>query len=154
MWLKSKRGIMNPQNNDNKCFQYSITLALYHQQIKNSFFRISRIKPFVINLNWNNISFPQQQQDYKTFEINNKSIALNILCIPYNTEKISHVYKSEFNKTREKQVIFLMITDGQKQHYTAIKNLNSLLKIGNGCSEKYCLNCFKSSRTKLKLEMH
>ena len=134
---------MNPQNNDNKCFQYSITLALYHQQIKN-FFRTRKIKPFVNNLNWNNISFSPQQQDYKTFEINNKPIALNILCIPNNTEKISHVYKSEFNKTIEKQVILLLITDGQKQHYTAVKNLNSSLRTGIGCSEKYCLNCFKS----------
>ena len=54
-WLKLKRCIMNPQNNDNKCFQYSIALALYHQQIKNNFFRISKIKPFVNSLNWNNI---------------------------------------------------------------------------------------------------
>ena len=86
-WLKLERCIMNPQNNDNKCFQCSIIHALYHQQIKNNLFRISKFKPFVNNLNWNNISFPSQQQYYKTFEISNKSIALNILCIPYNTEK-------------------------------------------------------------------
>ena len=79
---------------------------------------------------------------------------MNILCIPHNTEKISHVYNSGFNRTREKQVILLIITDGQKQHYTAVKNLNSLSRTGNGCSEKYCLNCFKSFRTKLNLELH
>ena len=33
--------------------------------------------------------------------MNNKSIALNILHAQGNTRKISHVYKSEFNKTRE-----------------------------------------------------
>ena len=45
--------------------------------------------------------------------MNNKSIALNILFIPHSTEKISH----------EHQVItsLLMITDGQKQHYLAVK---------------------------------
>ena len=86
--------------------------------------------------------------------MNNTSIALNILSILHNTEKISHVYKSEFNKTREKQVILLMITDGQKQHYTAVKNLNSLLKDKNKCSEHFCLNCFKKIRTKLKLKQH
>ena len=95
-----------------------------------------------------------QQQDYKTFETYNKSIALNILRIPHNTEKISHVYKSGFNKTREKQVILLILSDDQRKQYTAVKNLNSLLRTGNGCSEKYCLNCFKSFRTKLKPEMH
>ena len=42
--------------------------------------------------------------------MNNKSIALNILCTE-NQGEISHYCKSEFNKTREKQVILLMITD-------------------------------------------
>ena len=34
----------------------------------------------------------------------NKSIVLNILFNPHNTAKISPVYKSEFNKTREKLI--------------------------------------------------
>ena len=84
--------------------------------------------------------------------MNNKSIALNIL--RENTEKISHVYKSEFNKTRGNKVILLIITDGQKQHYTSVKNINSLLKKKYACSEHYCLNCLKSFRKKLKLKQH
>ena len=58
--------------------------------------------------------------------MNNKSIAFNILQI--NEQKISQYYKSEFNKIREKQVILLIITDGQKQHYLTVKKLNALLK--------------------------
>ena len=76
--------------------------------------------------------------------MNNKSMALKILCIPHNTEKISHVYKSKFNKTRKHQVILLMITDGQKQHYLAVKKLNALLKRKSDHSGDYCLNCFNS----------
>ena len=44
--------------------------------------------------------------------MNNKSIALNILQI--NEQKISHFYKSEFNKTREDKVILLMINESEK----------------------------------------
>ena len=40
------------------------------------------------------------------------SIALNILFVPYNTEKIRLPYKSKHNFNRENQVILLMITDG------------------------------------------
>ena len=40
--------------------------------------------------------------------MNNKSIALNILRA--NEQKISHYYKSEFNKTRENKIL-LIITD-------------------------------------------
>ena len=59
---------------------------------------------------------------------NNKSIAFNILCVPYNTEKIRHANKSKYNLTRENQVILLMITDGEKWHYLAVKILSVLFK--------------------------
>ena len=68
--------------------------------------------------------------------MNNNSIALNILFNPHNTEQINHVYKSEFNKTREKQVILLIISDDEKQHYLAVKNLTSLLKAKFHCLER------------------
>ena len=49
-------------------------------------------------------------------------MSLNILQV--NEQEISHLYKSEFNKTREKQVMLLILTDDQKQHYVAVKNSN------------------------------
>ena len=84
--------------------------------------------------------------------MNNKSMSLNILQV--NEQKISHLYKSEFNKTREKQAILLILTDDQKQHSVAVKNLNSLLKDKNKCSEQFCIDCFKKFRTKSRLEKH
>ena len=122
---------------------------LYDEQIGRNYCRTSNIKPFINNFNWENISFPPQEQDHKTFEMNNKSIALNVLQV--NEQKISHYYKSEFNKTREKQVILLILTDEEQHHYVAVKNLNSLLKDKNKCSEHFCINCFK---TKSRLEKH
>ena len=101
---------------------------MYHKQIKCHPERISKIKPFVNNLNWENINFPPKEQDYQQFEMNNKSIALNILQI--TEEKISHLYKSEHNKTRGNKAIFLMISSNEKQHphYLAVKKLNPLLQ--------------------------
>ena len=84
--------------------------------------------------------------------MNNKSIALNVL--QEVERKIIYLYKSEFNKTREKQVILLIISDEQKHHYVAVKNLNSLLKDKNKCSEHFCINFFKRFRTKPRLEKH
>ena len=52
------------------------------------------------NFNWENINFPPQEQDHKTFEMNNKSIAMNVL--QEVERKISNLYKFKFNKTREK----------------------------------------------------
>ena len=90
----------------------TVTLFLYHQEIGKNSFRISKIKPFLNSINWKNINFPPQEQDYKTLEMNNKSIALNIL--QANEQKTTHYYKSEFNKTREKQVILLIIHDDER----------------------------------------
>ena len=33
-WLKRKKTTIYPKNNDEKCFQYAITVALNHEQIK------------------------------------------------------------------------------------------------------------------------
>ena len=44
----------------------------------------------------------------------------------YNTEKIRHAYNSKYNLTRENQVILLMINDGEKWHYLAVKSLSAL----------------------------
>ena len=89
-------------------------------------------------------------------ESNNKSIALNILHVPHNTEKIRHAYKSKYNLNRQNQVILLMITDGAKWHYLAVKNLPALFRgiTGNTNGDFYCLNCFKSYATENKLKKH
>ena len=85
-----------------------------YEKIKKDPQRISKIKPFTDQYDWKEIDFPSQGKDWKKFESNNKSIALNILYVSYNTEKIRHAYKSKYNSTREIQVILLMITDGEK----------------------------------------
>ena len=51
------------------------------------------------------------------FESNNKSVALNILDVPYNTKEIRHAYESKYNLEHKNQVILLMITDSEKRHY-------------------------------------
>ena len=46
-WLKNKKSIINPKNNDYKCFQYAVTLALNLDSINKNSQRISKIKPFI-----------------------------------------------------------------------------------------------------------
>ena len=88
-WVINKRATINPKNKD-KCFQYSITVALNHQNIENHPERISNIKPFIDQYNWEGIEFPAGIKDWKNFERNNKTIALNILYIPPIQKQISH----------------------------------------------------------------
>ena len=81
-WLKNKKAIINPKNNDNNCFQYALTIALTYQSIKKDPQRISKIKPFINQHNWKEIDFPAQpSKDWKKFELNNKTIVLNVLYV-------------------------------------------------------------------------
>ena len=93
---------------------YTLIVALNHQNIKKDPQRISKIRPFIDQYDWQEINFVAQQKDWKKFELNNKTTAINILFVTYNTEKIRLAYKSKYNKKCKNQVILLMITDGKK----------------------------------------
>ena len=61
-----------------------------------------------------------------------------------------------YNLTCDKQVILLMISNGEDWHYLTVKKLPGLLKgiASNHKEDFYCLNCFRSYRAKNKLEEH
>ena len=114
-WLKNKKATINPQNeNDDNCFQYAITVALNHQNIVRDLQGISKNKPLINQYNWKRIEIPTELKNWKKFEQNNKTIALNILFVPYSTKTIRLAYKSEYNNERENQVILLMVRDNKK----------------------------------------
>ena len=81
---------------------------------------------------------------------------------PHNDKTINLAYKSEYNRKRENQVILLMITNGKKWHYIALKSeptddgfnrpTKSLSRLFRGITSNhdgdfYCLNCLHSFRT-------
>ena len=90
----------------------------------------------------------------------------------YAKKKKHPVSDSKHNRNREKQVILLIIPNGEKRkinskerkaksegrrwHYLAVKILSALLigvtPTNNGGF--YCLNCAHSFKTKIKLESH
>ena len=76
--------------------------------------------------------------------------------MPYNTEKTRLAYKSKHDNKCENLVILLIITDGKKWHYLAVKSLPALLRgvTSNHVGDFYCLNCFHSYRTEQKLKGH
>ena len=80
--------------------------------------KISKIKPFIDQYNWKERNFPSHKKDWNEFEKIIKTIALNILYVPYNAEKIRHAYKSKHNLKR----------DGVKWHYVAVKGLSALFR--------------------------
>ena len=72
-WLKDKKSTINPKNNDDKCFQYAVTLALNLDKIKKDPQRVSKIKPFIEKYNWEDIDFPSTSKDWKNLNVTMRS---------------------------------------------------------------------------------
>ena len=64
-WIKNKKSTINPKSNDYKCFQYAVTVAINHDKPNNDLQRVSKIKPFINQYNWNDIDFPSHSKDWK-----------------------------------------------------------------------------------------
>ena len=81
---KKKKATISPKNEDDKWLQYAATVALSYEKIKWNPGRNSKIKPLINKYNWEKINYPSKPGDWKTFEKNNPTIALNNL---YTKEK-------------------------------------------------------------------
>ena len=79
-WIKNKKATINRINiKDNRCFQYTVTVALNHEEIKKDTQIITKIKPFINKYNWERIHFPSEKDDWIKIEKNDLTIALNVL---------------------------------------------------------------------------
>ena len=144
-WItKKKKTITNSINKkDNKCFQYTVTVALNHGEIGKHAEKISKIKRFINKYKWEGINFPSEKADWKKIAENNVKVAHNIFFA--KKEKIYPAYVSKNNSNREKQVVLIMILNEEKRewsealatwsaseeqqwHYLALKKLSALLR--------------------------
>ena len=79
-WIRDKKATINPINKkDNECFQYAITVASNYEEIGKHAERITKIKTFINKSKWEGIKFPSNKDDWKKFDKNNLTIALNLL---------------------------------------------------------------------------
>ena len=81
LFLKNKKGTINPKDKADKCFRYGATVAFSYGEIKCNPGRFSNIKPFINKKKREGIIYPSKIDDWKTFEKNNLTIALSILYI-------------------------------------------------------------------------
>ena len=123
IWLKNLRCIINPVNNDNKCFQYTVA-HLYREEINENKGRMNKIKPYLQHFNFENINYPLRKKDYKTFERNNKSVSLNILK-PDNENKRVYCHFKSKNTGREIKIHLLLL---ENKHYTYVSKTRILSK--------------------------
>ena len=65
-WIKNKYATINPiDKEDDKCFQYTVTVVLNHAVIKKHPQSIAKIKQFINRYKWEEINFPSRKDDWK-----------------------------------------------------------------------------------------
>ena len=84
-WLENKKAVINPKNeNDDECFRWSIISTLnYHEIMKKEFENIFE------KIKHEDKDFSLHKKDWKTFEQNNKSVALNVLFSSKDSEEVT-----------------------------------------------------------------
>ena len=158
-WIQNKKVVINPQNKEGECFKWAVIGALHHEEIKKDHQRISRLRPCENQYNWKGLEFAASIKNIDKCEKNNLGIAVNVLfCNKKSPKKdIYTVRRSERNVKCKKQVNLLMIEDGEKRHYTAIKNISRLLSKLNGKTRRayhYCMNSLNGFRTASARDKH
>ncbi|GET51323.1 uncharacterized protein LOC114537920 [Rhizophagus irregularis DAOM 181602=DAOM 197198] len=124
--LATKKGVVNPANDDDKCFQWAILAAL-HPVEKNAE-RISKYKEYVNELNFEGIEFPVQADEVilRRFERQNPTIALCIC--EWHDHHLCPIYVTDRDDAEGCKIIDLvLISNGEKQHYCWIKNMSRLV---------------------------
>ena len=133
--------MINPKNeNDEECFRWSVTATLHYKEIGKNPHRISNIM-MCDDYYWSGLEFPVAINKISEFEKKN-GIPVNVLGV-----KGQEIYICRKTKlTNGEGVILLLITDGEKRHYAAVKSLTWLLAGSNSKHKRkqhFCLNCLQ-----------
>ena len=73
----------------------ALTVTLIHEEIKKDLQRVKEIKPFINKHNQGRINYPSEKDDWKIYQKNNVTIALNVLYA--KKAKIHPAYVSKHN---------------------------------------------------------
>ena len=123
-FIQKKNAIINIKNKDDKCFLWSVLRHLHPVQKNGE--RISDLKKYENDLNFKQIRFPVQVKDTTKFENQNPYLpGINVFSVDDNNK----VYPLRTNqKNCKKSLDLFILTDGEKQHYSLIKNFSRLIR--------------------------
>ena len=123
-FIKKKNAITNIENEDDKCFLWSV-LRYIHPVQKNGE-RINDLKKYENDLNFKGIDFPVKVKDIQKFENNNPDLpGINVFSVNDNNK----IYPLRHNqKDCQKSIDLFLYSEDEKQHYSLIKNFTRLVR--------------------------
>ena len=78
--MARKKAIINPQNDDEKCFKWAVIAALKWTDINSNPERVSNLRKFAHNYDWSGLRFPVSIKDIEKFE-NENNVLVNMLAV-------------------------------------------------------------------------
>ena len=162
-YLANKKAIINMQNEDDKCFMWSVLRALYPKDIHPE--RIDKdLKSKQDNINMGGICYPVDFRAIDRFEHLNPNISISVL--GYNKEEGVFPLKISKYTGCDYDIVLLLLKEAEKgengeikekTHYTLVKNKSALIasqKNNHEHKRHLCLNCFNSFNSPETLEKH
>ena len=134
-----------------ECFKWAVIAAMKWREISDHPERISKLRRYEDNFDWDGIKFPASTRDIKRFESRNE-ITRNILAL-----ECKNVYICRKGKEYNRVANLMLITGHNKKHYVAIKSLRRLLRSSNNKNEKaqyFCINCLQGLNEKKSRDEH
>ena len=151
--LANKNAIINPKNEDNKCFMWCVLRKLNPRE-KNSERIDKKLKEKENTLNMEGIEYPVSLKDIDKFESQNPSISITVL--GYEGKWVYPLRNSN-NTNREHNVILILIEEEGVNHYCLVKNVSRLLssQVSNHKEKHhFCLRCLNYFWTHKSLNKH
>ena len=150
-WLAQKGAIINPKNLDLECFKWATIAAMNWEEISRNPQRISKLKGFEDDLDWTGIGFPVSLRKIKKFESRNQ-ISINVL-----TVEGKQIYICRKGGDYDRIANLMLITEGNRKHYVAIKSLSRLLSSKNNKhngAQYFCTNCLQGYSNESSRDEH
>ena len=151
--LANKKAIINPKNEDNKCFLWCVLRALNHCE-KNPQRIDKKLKEKENTLNMDRIEYPVILKDIDKFENQNQTVSITVF--GYD-RKIVYPLKNSDNTDREHNIVLILIKEEGVNHYCLVKNLSRLL-LSQVSKHKekhhFCMRCLNAFCSHKSLNKH
>ena len=137
-WLVRKKVIVNPHNDEEECFQWSV-ITVENAGMKDPQ-RVSNLRKFTDNYDFSGLEFTVSIKDIGKFETRN-NISVNVLAVE---GRDIYIHRKGWRMGRE--INLLMVSEDCIWHYTAIKSLSRLLSSKNSNAKRkqhFCMNCLQ-----------
>ena len=148
-WLVRKKAIVNPHNNHEECFKWSV-IAAENVGIKDPK-HVSNLRKFMDNYDWSGLEFPVSIKGIGKFETRN-NISVNVLAVEGRD-----IYIHRKGQRVGREINLLMVSEDGIWQYTTIKSLSRLLSSKNSNTKRkqhFCMNCLQGFTQESSRDQH